>query len=185
MKLLRWPSFFPERLARLFHHHYVPHETRQMQLFLCIGCWSALSFWLVSHFIVGTVQVDGVSMEPTLHDSERFIVHHWATLLRAPRRYEFVVLRDNLDENLCIKRVIALPGETVEFRHGRVWVNGQPLDEPYLPPVTTTWEMRSGGRRVVVPEGHFFVLGDNRGNSVDSRYYGALARRQILGTVNP
>jgi signal peptidase I len=75
-----------------------------------------------------------------------------------------------------IKRVIGLPGETVEIREGRVWVNGQALDEAYLAPVT-----QQDYGPLTVPQGHVFVMGDNRNYSNDSRFFGPVPVSQIWG----
>jgi signal peptidase I len=76
-----------------------------------------------------------------------------------------------------IKRVIALPGETVETREGKLYVNGKQLDEPYLAPGTVTFM----DHPVTVPADHVWVMGDNRTNSRDSRYFGAIAKSSIIG----
>ena len=76
-----------------------------------------------------------------------------------------------------IKRVIALPGESVEGHDGHVFVNGRELVEPYLPRQTTTTDFS----RVVIPKGRLWVMGDNRGNSSDSRVFGAVRRRTVVG----
>jgi signal peptidase I len=76
-----------------------------------------------------------------------------------------------------IKRVIALPGEAVEGHDGHVFVNSRELVEPYLPRQTTTTDFS----RVVVPKGRLWVMGDNRGNSSDSRVFGAVRRRTVVG----
>ncbi|MGE3705480.1 MAG: signal peptidase I [Vicinamibacterales bacterium] len=91
-----------------------------------------------------------------------------------------------------IKRVIGLPGETLELRQKKVYINGQPLDEPYVHFLTpastasefgelTTFDVREKYGPVTVPEGHYFVMGDNRDNSQDSRYWGFLRRDYIKG----
>jgi signal peptidase I len=81
------------------------------------------------------------------------------------------------DQTEFIKRVIALPGETVEGRAGHVYINGRLLQEPYLPPQTLTSDFAP----VQVPRGSVWVMGDNRPNSNDSRYFGTIARSQIVG----
>jgi signal peptidase I len=109
--------------------------------------------------------VEGSSMYPTLNDRERLFVNKLVYRFREPRRGEIVVFRypANPRKNF-IKRVIGIPGDTVSIRGGQVFVNGVPLDEPYInEPMYGTY---SG---VVVPEDTVFVLGDNRNNSQDSR----------------
>jgi signal peptidase I len=81
------------------------------------------------------------------------------------------------DQTEFIKRVVALPGETVEGRAGHVYINGRLLQEPYLPPQTLTSDFAP----VQIPRGSVWVMGDNRPNSNDSRYFGPIARSQIVG----
>jgi signal peptidase I len=110
--------------------------------------------------------------------------------VRDPRRGDVVVFKfpDEPDRDF-IKRVIGLPGETLELRSKKVYVNGQPLDEPYvhfLEPAhdaqeITSFDVRERYGPVRVPEGQYFVMGDNRDNSQDSRYWGFLPRGYIKG----
>ena len=81
------------------------------------------------------------------------------------------------DRDEYIKRVIALPGESVEGREGRVFVNGQPLNEPYLPEGVTTEDFPAA----LVPAGTLWVMGDNRGDSEDSRAFGPIKRSKVVG----
>lgn len=121
---------------------------------------------LIMTFVARAFTVDGPSMLPTLHDGERLMVDKLSYRFREPQRGEIVVFRypANPREHF-IKRVIGLPGDVVEIRGGRVYVNGTALDEPYL--ATPTWGQFGP---VQVPPGRYFVLGDNRNNSEDSRY---------------
>ena len=110
--------------------------------------------------------------------------------VRDVRRRDVIVFKyPDEPERDFIKRVIGLPGETLELRAKKVYVNGQPLDEPYvhfLEPASTAQEVTSFDVRerygpVRVPEGHYFVMGDNRDNSQDSRYWGFLPRDYVKG----
>ena len=111
--------------------------------------------------------------------------------VRAPRRGDVVVFKypDEPDRDF-IKRIIGLPGETVELRNKKVYINGQPLDEPYVhfltPPSSdyqevTSFDVRERYGPVSVPPDQYFVMGDNRDNSQDSRYWGFLPRGYIKG----
>jgi signal peptidase I len=110
--------------------------------------------------------------------------------IRDIRRGDVVVFKypDEPDRDF-IKRVIGLPGETLELRAKTVYINGKPLDEPYvhfLQPASeaqeiTSFDVRENFRPVQVPEGYYFVMGDNRDNSQDSRYWGFLPRHYIKG----
>jgi signal peptidase I len=113
--------------------------------------------------------------------------------LRAVRRRDIVVFKYPEDpERDFIKRVIGLPGESIQVRAKQVYINGQPLDEPYVhfevPPVAlldrnevTSFDVREEYGPVTVPSGQYFVMGDNRDNSQDSRYWGFLPREYIKG----
>jgi len=175
---------FSTSATDFLRRNYVPQETRHTRLLLCMLLWSVLSFFFTSRYVIATVEVDGESMEPTLVDSERHLVHRWSLLVREPRRSELVVLKDHIDDAWCIKRVIGLPGDVIEFREGGVRVNGAALDEPYLAFNALTVPQRPASSRVTVGEGRYFVMGDNRANSVDSRTYGTLRRADLLGVVN-
>ena len=131
----------------------------------------------INLFLAQPRTVHGQSMEPNLHENQRVIVDLITYHFRPPQRQEIIIL--NLPErhtDPLIKRVIGLPGDTVEVKQGAVYVNGIQLSEPYLAQVT------SGSMAPqLVPEGHVFVLGDNRGASNDSRYFGMVPYENILG----
>jgi len=167
-----------------------------------------LLFTLLIFFLVRSViqnfKVEGSSMEPTLHTGQYIIVNrivylhvdlnffrrllpggeevqpNLAYLFQMPRRGEIVVFEYPRDTSRdFIKRVIGLPGETVEIRGGQVWINGLPLDEPYL---TAAARSQMGNMPpTIVPANTVFVLGDNRGNSSDSRSWGPLPLDRIIG----
>ena len=110
--------------------------------------------------------------------------------VRDIRRQDIVVFKyPDEPERDFIKRVIGLPGETIELRNKKVFVNGQPLDEPYvhfleashLAAEVTSFDVRERYGPVTVPDGQYFVMGDNRDNSQDSRYWGFLPRHYIKG----
>lgn len=132
---------------------------------------------VINLFLARATRVFGQSMEPNLHTDQRIVVEKLSYRFHLPRRGDIVVLKlPRASSELLIKRVIALPGETVEIRDGAVWVDGQPLDEPYLTQ-PTAGQMAP----LVVPEGHVFVLGDNRGYSNDSRAFGPVPLANIVG----
>jgi len=132
---------------------------------------------LINLFLAQATRVYGQSMEPNLHTDERLIVEKVSYKIHPPDRHDIIVLkvRDDAKE-LLIKRVIGLPGETVEIKEGHVYVDGQMLDEPYLARPTMG---RYGP--TVVPPLHVFVLGDNRNASNDSRAFGAIPYENIVG----
>lgn len=133
---------------------------------------------LINVFIGQATRVEGQSMEPNLHTEQRLVVEKLSYRFHGPRRYDIVVVRvPSQGDDLLIKRVIGLPGETIEFRDGQVYVNGQALEEPYVSQAT---RMGRAGT-VVVPALHVFVMGDNRSHSNDSRSFGPVPIANIIG----
>ena len=130
-------------------------------------------------FLYQPVKVEGTSMAPLLSDQERIFINKFVYRFEPIARGDVVVFWYPLDRSKSfIKRVVGLPGETVEIRQGRVYVDGKRLQEPYLPPRfsdTTTYGA------VRVPDDEYFVMGDHRSSSNDSRVFGPVASRYIYG----
>lgn len=128
------------------------------------------------NFITARIRVDGSSMEPTLHSGQLVLVNRLAYKLGAPVRGDIIVFYYPRDpDQEYIKRLIGLPGDHVVIQNGQVYVNGAPLYEPYIaaPPMYTgEW---------IVPEGQYFVLGDNRNNSSDSHQWGMVPIEYVIG----
>lgn len=128
------------------------------------------------HFIAEARYIPSESMEPTLKVGDRLYIEKLSDTIE---RGDIVVFKStpesHLDEDM-IKRVIGLPGETVEIKDGIVYVNDQPLDEPY-----ESEKPQKDFAPVTVPEGKLFVMGDNRNNSFDSRAWGMLPRENVIG----
>jgi signal peptidase I len=133
-----------------------------------------LIFWVVNT-MTGRFRIEGQSMEPTLHEGEYVLVNKLAYYLGEPERGDIIVMHHSAERDF-IKRIIGLPGDQVVINDNHdVLINGVKLNEPYLngpPPTTGSW---------TVPEGSFFVMGDNRPNSSDSRSWGFLEGDQIAG----
>jgi len=122
---------------------------------------------------------EGVSMSPTLNDQDRVIVNKRAYLADDPSIGDIVMLRYPLNpEKTFVKRVIASGGDTVEIADGVVLRNGRAVDEPYL-----TYRSLDHWGPQIVPEGTYFVLGDRRDHSSDSRHWGFVPRKYMLGRV--
>lgn len=132
----------------------------------------------VNIFVAQPTRVDGTSMEPTLHSEERLIIEKISYRLHAPARGDIVVFKlPGREHDPLIKRVVGVPGDVVAIRNGRVYIDGAPLDEPYLKNQLTPGYIES----TVVQEGDIFVLGDNRGASNDSRIFGMVAHQDLVG----
>jgi signal peptidase I len=140
---------------------------------------------VVKAFLVQAFYIPTGSMEPTLAVNDRVLVNKLAYRLGDPERGDIIVFdappsarTDDVQE--LIKRVIGLPGETIESRDGRIYIDGQLLEEPYL-----TDEHRDNLGEpigpILIPEGHYFVMGDNRPNSQDSRFFGVISDDAIVG----
>lgn len=139
----------------------------------------ALVFALIIRaYIVQTSYVPTGSMIPTLKIKDRLFVNKFVYQFKLPERGDIVVFESpHGDGNDYVKRCIGMPGERVEIKAGKVFINGKPL----IMPGVTVIEDQSYFGPSRVPEGHYFVLGDNRGNSQDSRYWGYVPREDMLG----
>jgi signal peptidase I len=146
----------------------------------------AIGLYLVINFAVQTVHVMGSSMYPTVQDQDYLVATKMDYHFHPPQRGDIVIMRDPLDTSRdFIKRIAAVPGDRILIREGRVYVNGHQLREAYLDGQSwaqyTTWPVTSSanpqGQRMGPDE--YFVLGDNRDHSDDSRMFGPIHRDQI------
>lgn len=144
-------------------------------------------FFRFSHqHLVQTVQIEGCSMSPTLPDAKLYLLNRVAYLIHEPESSDIVVLRDPETNGYAIKRIVAKPGDAVYVQGGRLFVNGKLISEPYLEPGTKTYPSpKYRAQMWICGVNQYFVLGDNRNNSADSRIYGAVPRQNILGVVTP
>ena len=156
---------------------------RQLLMVLLFAILSTISYFVVSRFIVTAVIVQGKSMAPTLQDGDECLLNRWAYLRHPPGRGDLVVLKDPGHKDCAVKRIIALPGESVHFKQGTIYVNGKRLFEPYLPAGTRTLSSDAKDQYFVLGNDAYFVLGDNRANSEDSRCYGPVHRDWIVGIL--
>ncbi len=146
----------------------------------------------VGHFfIVEPTEVNGRSMEESLHDEDVIVIEKLTLLFSKPERGQIVSVLDASSDVLLVKRIVGLPGEQVIIRHGKVFIVGTDgvefqLEEPYLQKETVTLP-RSGSEAEypVLGEYEYFVMGDNRERSTDSRVSGAFHRADIVGIVRP
>lgn len=157
-------------------HHSLRNEIRIWTRDLLIAIGLAL---VIIVFLYQPVKVEGTSMAPLLSDQERIFINKFVYRFEPIQRGDVVVFWYPLDRSKSfIKRVVGLPGETVEIRQGAVYVNNKAVPEPYVPP---QYEDLSDFGPVRVPEDKYFVMGDHRISSNDSRVFGPVASRFIYG----
>jgi signal peptidase I len=139
----------------------------------------ALVFGFVRPFVMEAFWIPSGSMIPTLEIGDRVLVNKFIYRFTEPKRGDIVVFEsvDNPKEDL-IKRVVGVPGDRIAVRGGKLFLNGEPQKEPYT---NKKLPDRSFFARTTVPKGHVFVMGDNRGNSADSRVFGPLPKKNIEG----
>ncbi len=136
--------------------------------------------WMAYVLVFNLSVVRGSSMAPGIHDGDRIVVDEFSYMFTDIARGDIVVLRYPLDPNLdYIKRVVGLPGDLIVMSNGKVWINGEQIEERY----TLESDLRSDLTEVV-KEGHYFVLGDNRLHSSDSREFGQVAAGLVRGKVD-
>ncbi len=142
---------------------------------------AVLIVMVVHQFVFSLSIVEGRSMEPTLHDNERLFVNRALYYWSEPDRGDIVVLKDPRDGSdlLLVKRIIGVPGDVIEVRDGRLYVNGEVYTEAYVDTMIEDGDVAE----TVVPDGEYFVMGDNRhrSGSLDSRRFGSVQEKSIIG----
>lgn len=146
---------------------------------ICVIIVIALVFLLSTLPSVQVLRAQGKDMEPTLHDGDRILV---TKRIEQLRRGDIVIFRYPADPSKSfIKRVVGLPGELIEISDSKVLVNGQVLQENYLDAQLNRFPYKANLKRI--PEGKYYVMGDNRDNSNDSRMWGPLPKELIQSKV--
>jgi signal peptidase I len=146
---------------------------------------AAYGFFRLSHrYVLHVVQVDGVSMAPTLRDGQCYFLNRLIYSFRDPKPMDIVTLQDPEDQGFAVKRIVAQPGDRIYLNEGQLFVNGKALVEPYLERNTKTFpDARYRAQLWICGQNQYFMLGDNRNRSTDSRLYGAVPRKNILGMI--
>lgn len=142
--------------------------------------------FLLRKVVVQPFVVEGSSMEPNFHNSEYLLVDQLSYRFHQPKRGDVIIFKAPTNPNVnYIKRVIGLPGETVEIKSGKVYINSKLLDESFLKEMQQTliYASKTKGLTTTLGEKELFVMGDNRDNSSDSREWGTLPEQNIIGRV--
>ena len=157
--------------------------------------FALLVAFVIKQFLFTPVLVKGASMMPTLEDQDRVIINKIGPKFKSVDRFDIVVVKMNEEENY-IKRIIGLPGDKIEYKDDQLYINGEKYSEPYLDQYKK--ELKDSGSltydftleqilgETTVPEGNYFVLGDNRRVSKDSRVpdVGFIPKEKIMGTTS-
>jgi len=148
---------------------------------------------VIRYVLFTPIVVDGESMMPTLNDGDRMIVNKIGYKIGGPDRFDIVVFHAPEGKDY-IKRVIGLPGDTIEYKDDQLYINGKAYDEPYLDKykseltegtLTQDFTLQELDPSLdVIPEGYVFVMGDNRRYSKDSRHIGIISEDKIIGTTS-
>ncbi|MBM7586812.1 signal peptidase I [Bacillus pakistanensis] len=148
---------------------------------------------IIRYFLFAPIVVDGLSMSPTLDNGDRMIVNKLNYNVGNPDRFDIVVFHAP-EKKDYIKRVIGLPGDKIEYKDDTLYINGKPYKEPYLDKkkqkltngkqLTEDFTLVEKTGKETVPEGHLFVMGDNRQFSKDSRHIGTIPIEEVIGDTN-
>jgi signal peptidase I len=137
-------------------------------------------------FIISPQEINGASMEPNFHNGEYILTNKILYKFREPMRGDVIIFKSPRNKDIdYIKRIIGLPGDTVKLEGNVFYVNGQKVDEPYLAPDISIFggAYLQEGEDSVVPPDTYFVVGDNRPHSSDSREFGPISREDFIGVA--
>lgn len=135
-------------------------------------------------FIISPQEINGASMEPSFYNRELILTNKIEYKMKQPQRGDIIVFKSPKNKDIdYIKRILGLPGDTVLLKNSSFYINGHKIPEPYLAPGTYTspGSFLSEGVEITVPEGKYFVSGDNRPHSSDSREFGTISFEDIIG----
>ena len=156
---------------------------KQFLMLMLVGILCVAAYFVISRYVVTPVIIQGRSMQPTLKDGECYFLNRYVYLFKSPERGDLVVIKDPGHDDFAVKRIIGKPGDWLNLRDGSVFLNGRRLDESYLPKTERTFAPDLHEKWIQLGNEQYFVMGDNRSNSEDSRYYGRITNKMILGQI--
>jgi len=180
----------PERNAPGFQIKEIENSKTQEHVIYGMGCFYELTKWIIVliiaitllHFFVATIFiVDGASMEPNYHSGQVVLANRFQYIFQTPKRGDVVILRfpGDAEHKKYIKRIVGVPGDHIKIANGKVYINDRVLNEAYIPSSVYTYAEYYPD--VVLKPGDYYLIGDNRLNSNDSRIWGVANRRFLIG----
>jgi signal peptidase I len=142
--------------------------------------------FIIFGYVLFPVKVSGISMNPTYEDGKINFINRLAFISHEPRRGDIVGIRYSGKHLMLMKRIVGLPGETVSFSQGILYINGQPMEEPYVKLRNRQWDSvgdPEACRVITLKEDEYYVVGDNRGMPPRDHEHGIAARNRIVGKV--
>ena len=165
-----------------FKEFYAKHKKKFNLAYTIIICLIIAK--LITSFVFISVMVDGSSMEPNLTNGDTGITDGFFYKIFGIDRFDIVIVEKEGFDDKLVKRVIGLPGEKVKYEKGVLYINGEKVDENFIDEATKAQTLTRYGNdtfEYTLGNDEYYVLGDNRGNSTDSRYFGAIKESQIKG----
>lgn len=171
--------------------HVTDSKKNDLLEWMKAGVLGIILFFFIHTFLFSSYEVDGTSMESTLSDGDKLIVNKIGYEFGTISRFDVIVFKGNNGDDY-VKRVIGLPGDSIQYKNDRLFVNGRYVKEPYLHRQTMLLGQKETGDfklkeftgKDKVPENKLFVMGDNRLNSHDSRHFGFISMNDVVGKVN-
>jgi signal peptidase I len=164
-----------------FDSRFIWMEKRRVNRLAFLLLWSILMYFFFQAYVLSVGIVNDISMHPTMPEGGYYLVNKYIYHFVHPERGDIVVFRRNpYGSEEYVKRVIGLPGEALQIKSGRIYINGRRLVEPYA-----AGDTYPDFGPHVVGDDSYFVLGDNRPMSEDSRHFGAVSGKDIRGKINP